>query len=770
MLNKLLNIFTKNKKNILLLSFLIIGFFYLWDTTFAANADDSIKESTEKVAEVIRWISSTITVFLSLLTYLAVMFLSPEWINGTLFGLNWYFKQIWILVSNVVYFVFAFILIWIAFMNIIWKWQDKYQLKQALPKFFIWIMIVPLSWFLVNFILSISSILTISAINLPYDTFPWFNSKIQEVEVPNKCIINLEKESWKSWTQNSWDWDIKPNSFFHCEEASWKTSIWDLMNSSDSSSKIFSVLGTYAYGIIWLENIDQLNNFDQSKIKTILDLVVKLVFDVLFIVVYAVLMIALALVLMTRWIYIWIYMMISPLFWLMYFFDKSSGWWEFFDKFNIKQFISLAMVPVYTMLALTFGLLFIFVVAEWMAAGNTSTSINWLQSVKINQGAEDKNESILVIGWSEDDKENFSLVVKWAAANEENLTNIRGTIIDESNWTLWVIGTLIMKIFGIVVLWWAVMAALRTNEVTKAVVEPLHAFGTQVWQLATKSPQYAPIFGGQSMQSMKTVWWAVEWHINQWARQRAQDFNKKYMPFLDADTTGKKANLETLHNDLKTGSYQTADTPQTLSPAWRDYLKNIWDTESARRLDTEEILKEFARKIDVDLWNINFWTRAWYAEAIKKIESGFDAQDFWALQWNISDNNQMWIDDLDRLIKWVSNWNNWQNNNDDQNQWNNQDWESRIDTNNVTINLNALNENITDDWELTNDSDLSWLVESIWGLPENFDANANRWELYNIIRDRIKNDGRFDSISEWNLVSIINRIVDWYIYSNDENE
>jgi Na+-transporting methylmalonyl-CoA/oxaloacetate decarboxylase gamma subunit len=47
------------------------------------------------------------------------------------------FKEVWIMVSNIVYFVFAFILIWIAFMNIIGKNADQYQLKQALPKFIV---------------------------------------------------------------------------------------------------------------------------------------------------------------------------------------------------------------------------------------------------------------------------------------------------------------------------------------------------------------------------------------------------------------------------------------------------------------------------------------------------------------------------------------------------------------------------------------------------------------------------------------------------------
>jgi|TARA_Y100001960_G_C14364840_1_gene676174 hypothetical protein len=56
---------------------------------------------------------------LALLTYLATLFLDPSWLNGSVFGLSDKFKEIWILVSNIVYFAFAFILIWIALVNIV---------------------------------------------------------------------------------------------------------------------------------------------------------------------------------------------------------------------------------------------------------------------------------------------------------------------------------------------------------------------------------------------------------------------------------------------------------------------------------------------------------------------------------------------------------------------------------------------------------------------------------------------------------------------------
>jgi len=56
---------------------------------------------------------------LAIVTSFISIFLYPGWVNGTMFGLQDYLKEIWILVSNVVYFVFAGILIVIAFMNII---------------------------------------------------------------------------------------------------------------------------------------------------------------------------------------------------------------------------------------------------------------------------------------------------------------------------------------------------------------------------------------------------------------------------------------------------------------------------------------------------------------------------------------------------------------------------------------------------------------------------------------------------------------------------
>jgi hypothetical protein len=52
-------------------------------------------------------------------------------------------------------------------------------------------LIVPFSWFIVQFLVSVSSILTISAMNLPFEAFKDYESAMSKVEIPKNCTIKL---------------------------------------------------------------------------------------------------------------------------------------------------------------------------------------------------------------------------------------------------------------------------------------------------------------------------------------------------------------------------------------------------------------------------------------------------------------------------------------------------------------------------------------------------------------------------------------------------
>ncbi|USN59057.1 MAG: hypothetical protein H6767_03040 [Candidatus Peribacteria bacterium] len=108
-------------------------------------------------------------------------------------------------------------------------------------------------------------------------------------------------------------------------------------------------------------------------VNTMGGLIVKLVFDFLFVLIYAILMITLGIVLAVRGIYLWLYAMLSPVFGLMYFLDKKEGGEGMFSQFNLKEFFALAMVPVYVMFALSFGLLFIYGIQNGLAKTDGTT-------------------------------------------------------------------------------------------------------------------------------------------------------------------------------------------------------------------------------------------------------------------------------------------------------------------------------------------------------------------------------------------------------------
>ena len=72
--------------------------------------------------------------------------------------------------------------------------------------------------------------------------------------------------------------------------------------------------------------------------------------------VFGVLVVAIVYALFSRAIMLWLYAMFSPFFALTYVLgDKAKK----LEKFSIKEFISLAMVPVYVSAALAFGLMFL---------------------------------------------------------------------------------------------------------------------------------------------------------------------------------------------------------------------------------------------------------------------------------------------------------------------------------------------------------------------------------------------------------------------------
>ena len=339
-INFLSQILKKYKLIFLYITILFWFFLINGEALFAAEEPVLSAEDSEKVVEILNLIITGAAALMGMVTSFITMFLYPGWTNGTLFGLQDYLKEIWILVSNVVYFIFAFILITIAFMNIIGKWDGNWELKQAMPKFVIGVLIVPFSWFFVQFLLSISAILTVWVLTLPYDSFSNHdlfvqaldNTELAGEEICKDVVISFNWDfEWKNVEQlSSEENDLDEN--VKCLQDG-KVTIKELITGLDEDwnasadaaglqNSIFGVISIYSYGILRIHDLDTITWSDLESVETIVDLVFKIVFDVLFVLVYLLLMIALLLALFVRWVRLWIYMMLSPSFGLLYFFGK----------------------------------------------------------------------------------------------------------------------------------------------------------------------------------------------------------------------------------------------------------------------------------------------------------------------------------------------------------------------------------------------------------------------------------------------------------------
>lgn len=697
----------QNKKIFYYLGFFVVMFSVMSDTTFAADFAE-IKKTTSTVAE---WLLKWVSVLLALITYLATIFLSPEWINGSLFGLNTYFKDVWILVSNVVYFIFAFILIWVAFMNIVWRTWEQYQLKQALPKFIVWVLIVPFSWFLVQFILSVSAVLTISALTLPFDTFDKFESKLTEVKIPKSCTINLSAKD-KDW--NSID------SFIDCPRE-WAVDLIPLIQEWESIDTIFWIISMYTYWIISFDTVWDVDWFDLNSVTNLWDLIVKIIFDLLFVIIYSILMITLWIVLMIRWIYIWIYTMISPVFWLMYFFDKKEWWEWFFWKFNVKEFISLAMVPVYTMLALSFWLLFLYVV--W--AGMTSEeAISQTKTVSIEKSAcewTDAKDSCIKIN-------DFQLVIKWAVSRDEDGTWLLKNIW----WTwLWIVWALILKLFGIIVLWWTIMAAMRSSEITKTITQPIYDFGSKVWWIVTAAPGNIPIFGGQSMKSMDSVASQVSGWISSAQSKRASDFIWKH-PFLPwSNWASNIADLTAIRNTMNWKSWD----PIAQIKAVEEGMIKAWSAENAKNLESSRLLILDALKnlnLNKD-WKITIDTlkdQKGFEDAMNKIDAEATKRNMEFIPGK--DWTDIQMKDINKFIK----------------KWETSDTSSSVWNNNITSQV--VNNNMVFDlpWVWKINWNTNW-----WSEVESFNTDDYKDLANYITKNNMSNDDFQHLMNELNVKS-----------------
>lgn len=622
-----------NKKAFFLYSLVLFYFFAFRDFAWAAPA------ATGEAKDVaLSWLVDFLNLWIWVLTFLitplimlAGWLLSPDWTFWDIFGLRPVIHGIWILVSNVVYIVFAFVLVFIAFMNIFWE-SKNYAIKSNLPKLVAAILIVPFTWFIVSFVLSVSNILVASVIQLPMETI--LKTTDNEDSFLNKPIIpkNITYDNTNNyWTGSSfgsnlnWAWwngseIYSVNWNFYASDCdndeSWCISIKDLLTSWKWWA--YNMLSVYAYWIFKIQNYKQIDKSEIAQLKFLWDLAKKLSFWIIFFVMFWVLVVSIVYALFSRAVMLWLYAIFSPLFALTWFF--TGKWWEGLKKLEkhmtIQKFISLALVPVYVSAALSFWLVFLGATINWSnASDNPTWQLKW---DNVNITTDDKTQTQTFTFWSD---KATAVTFKTIWVLNKQSTSWINTALDM--WK-WIISTIIINILALVILWMAVMAALQANEITWSAIKPIADFWASIWKLALESPKYIPLkIPGTDGKSISLAWMSSLWQNIEWAVRQAAIWEswKLWTAFWD-----KLAGAMWYPIDKHISAMQEIITkwPKSQDMNWAS--KFIEDLRSSTWVNFDEFSKDKQK-------------RALFAEWITKIG-----------------DNIIWKDEKEKLIKELKDW------------------------------------------------------------------------------------------------------------------
>lgn len=462
-------------------------------STYAASGDTNNKAAATEDADMkkmlnslVAWINiilDIVTIFVTPAIMLASWLMSPDWTAGDLFGIRPTLHNLWITVSNITYFVYAILLIFIAIATIFNS--EHYGYKAMLPKLALGIILVPLTWWGVQFTVSVATYITAAAISIPYESISKFSEKDAWWTTPS-IPKNNEYDNDKSKDNKTAENTKCPANCISPEQFV-KKSWW-----------LFSPLVIYGFSVFKIQEVKKINTVSDTA-TSVFNIINQGIVGALMFLVYGLLVLALIFMLMMRAMKLWFYAIFSPLFTIKYVLgDKWFGDADKDGSFKITEFIGLAFVPAVVSLALWFGLIIVSALISPMngsknndnkCTGTTCTIVIMWNKENTIETKDEKTDKWTItttkvsIGW-------VSYTWKWSvSASEWTTAGIKSALWATGN----IFGTVVIDILALVFIWVAFMAGKWVSKAAGKAIEPFEAMGNKIWQLGMSLPKYTPI-------------------------------------------------------------------------------------------------------------------------------------------------------------------------------------------------------------------------------------------------------------------------------------
>ena len=504
--------------------------------TASTTQNAEIQKMLNTLVAAINIILNILTIMVSPAIMLASWLMSPDWTSGDLFGIRPVMHSLWVTVSNITYLIYAILLIFIALATIFNS--EHYGYKAMLPKLALGIILVPLTWWAVQFTISLATYVTAAAVSVPAEALKkytndssWWNTSF----IPREMIYKNGDTQWSDGSKLS----DKATIDAYCQTTGgWK---WDDVKCispskiTEQAGGLFSPLLIYSYWIFKIQDVQKLTT-KTDLVKTIISIINQWIIGALMFLVFGILVLALIFMLMMRAIKLWLYAIFSPLFTIKFVLWEKAFWDADKDgSFNISEFIGLAFVPAVVSLALSFWLI---IIAGLMSPSNANNPDNkcegtkctiTLMGIPANTIVSDVKENIstttVTIGW-------VGYTYEWKVEWGNSVVPALSSALSATGNMFW---TIIINLIALIFIWIAFMAGKWVSKAAGKAIEPFENMGNQIGKLGMSLPKYVPIpwTGGLSVKSMEKVPWLVQTAVE---NKDAKRFERSSLwQFLHAD-------------------------------------------------------------------------------------------------------------------------------------------------------------------------------------------------------------------------------------------
>ncbi len=482
------------------------------------------------------------------LIWLAGLALTNDFVTGEAFQISGVLFGFWQVMKNFAFYILGFLFLFSIFAYIIWYGKDKFHPKKIILKTFLAGILIPMSRFLFLVALDISTVLTYSLGALPLQ----INGKIDSKKIGGLVYPNVvadftslkiwwgkdkygvvvyytyEDENWginyvlpcmlsgnKFVNQKEWDNYVnkvndqlsKKNKGITIDSSNcviWFNKVvkfeakkdvfdenWNLeiatvaVKSTSFMDKIETNLKNWSWVLYFmyasLLNAADIDFYAFGGLKWLTTISLQFLLKALMWLFLILPLFAFLIVLIARWVLLWLIAAFLPLLVIMWVFGISLG--DKAKKFSINSIAWLIFMPVVAVFALGIALLFM----------NVLQATVWKDSINV--------ESWLA-----------QLGVKWncISAFGENGGKVcfKADNIVKVWWDNFThfTGRFVINIFGILLMWAVVFAAMRTSSLTASISDSIKWFGAQLGKTIPWIPTPA---GMQSVGSMEQAMKAI---------------------------------------------------------------------------------------------------------------------------------------------------------------------------------------------------------------------------------------------------------------------